>query len=71
MKVSRLLDQACQMLLCRVRFQNAALRLPGTKFPNDDTQIIREATRGYIETWIVPIIRAIQAGDMKLLDRLL
>ena len=71
MKVPLVLDQACEILLSRVRFQRADLRLPGTEFPAEDTQAIQEATRLYVESWIVPIIQAIQAGDMKLLDRLL
>jgi hypothetical protein len=32
-----------------------------------DTQAVREATRLYCETWIVPIIDAIEQGDTKFL----
>lgn len=58
-----IMQDACQVLRARVRYRRASMRLPGTPFPDDDTAVIREATRLYVESWIVPIIDAIEAGD--------
>lgn len=58
--------KACQILRKRVRFKTARLQLPGNDTFKDDTPIIREVTRLYVETWIVPLLDAIESGDMKL-----
>lgn len=63
----QLLESACQLLISRVRFEQAVLRLPTTPFPEDDTPAIREATRLYVESWVVPIIEAIGRGDAEAL----
>jgi hypothetical protein len=65
-KVTKAQRNACDKLLARVRYETAALRLP--RHPSDepganDTALIREATRIYTETWIVPLINAIQSGN--------
>ena len=69
MLVNRTLSTACDVLRSKVRYETAYLHLPSTDpcSPNSDTVAIREATRLYVETWIVPIIDAIQDGDMTLL----
>jgi hypothetical protein len=56
--------KACQVLRRRVRYDGASLRLPTTPFPGDNTKAIRAATRLYVETWIVPLLDAIESGDM-------
>ena len=70
MKTTKTLVAACQILRARVRFRTASLRLPGTPFPGNDTEAIRAATRLYVDTWVVPFLDAIEAGDMERLERL-
>jgi hypothetical protein len=36
-----------------------------------DTAAIRKATKLYTETWIIPVLEAIEKGEIKNLDRLL
>ena len=56
---------ACDTLRNRVRFEGAKMRLPGRQLmAADDTALIREATQLYVETWIVPLINAMQSGDI-------
>jgi hypothetical protein len=59
------IQKACQVLRRRVRYDRAALRLESTRFPKDDTAEIREATRLYVETWIVPLLDMIEVGDTR------
>jgi len=54
--VKRAMDKA----ISRVRFEHAAIRLPGTPFPATDTDTVREATKLYVETWIVPLLEAVR-----------
>jgi hypothetical protein len=58
-------QRACDVLRSRVRFEPpASLRLPGReRLSQDDTALIREATRVYVEAWIVPLINSMQSGD--------
>lgn len=58
-------QRACDVLRSRVRYEPPAnLRLPGREtLRADDTALIREATRIYVETWVVPLINAMQSGD--------
>lgn len=58
------IKKACQVLRRRVRFDGASIALPTTPFPGNDTPAIREATRLYVETWIVPLLDSIESGDM-------
>jgi hypothetical protein len=58
--------KSCQIIRKRVRFKTARMPLPGNDTFQDDTPIIREATRLYVETWIVPLLDAIESGDMTL-----
>jgi len=57
-------QRACDVLRARVRFEPPCnLRLPGREtLRADDTALIREATRIYVETWVVPLIDAMQSG---------
>lgn len=61
--------KACQVLRRRARFENASIALPTTQFPGDDTQAIREATRLYVESWIVPLLDAIESEDYSVVKR--
>ena len=61
--------KACQVLRKRVRYDGAGLALPTTPFPGDDTPAIKEATMLYVESWIVPLIDAIESGDMSLIRK--
>jgi len=55
--------KALQVLRKRVRFKTAHLTLPGGDFTQDDTQLIREATESFVETWVVPLIDYLEAED--------
>lgn len=56
--------QACWVLRRRVRYRDAGLCLLGNDDPGKpDTEAIQEATWLYVETWIVPILDAIQRED--------
>jgi len=63
MNTPEILKEACQVLRRRVRYDGACLRLPSTAFPGDDTPVIKEATWLYVESWVVPLIDAIETGD--------
>ena len=65
MKVPDPVKRACQVLRKRVRFDGARITIAGSKSSGDDTAIIRQATEAYIETWVVPIIDAIERGDVR------
>lgn len=69
MNKQQAIEKACQVLRLRVRYDGASLPLPGTPFPGDDTHAIQEATRIYVETWIIPLLDAIESGDMTLIKR--
>lgn len=62
MKTSKVVKQACRVLRRNVRFKNANLRIDRENLNSDDTQKIREATRLYVESWIIPIIDMIEQG---------
>ena len=65
MRTTPTYTRALDVLRSRVRFETAALRLPGRELVrHNDTPLIREATRVYVETWIVPLIDALQSGEM-------
>jgi len=68
-KSSLTLQRACQVLRAKVRFANASIQLPGTPIGQDDTAVIREATRLYVETWIVPLLDLIERGETAKLAR--
>lgn len=72
MRTTPTFTRACDVLRSRVRFETAALRLPGRELvKHNDTELIREATRVYVETWIVPLIDAIQSGDIARIKEML
>ena len=65
---SKTLQKACQTLRDKVRFRTASFKLPGERMASEEsTAIIREATRLYVESWIIPIIDAIEKGDTRTL----
>ena len=66
MNKNEAINKACQVLRRRVRFDGARISLPATPFPGDDTAEIRAATKLYTETWIVPLLDAIESGDLSL-----
>lgn len=59
---------ACRRLRTLVRYESACFHLPGRGMGDDDTPAIREATRLYVETWVVPLIDAMESGDLHGLD---
>ena len=63
MNKAQVLAKACQVLRSRVRYKTARL---GT-MEADLTPEIREQTKLYVETWIVPIIDMIERGDTRAL----
>ena len=67
MKQSQTVAHACQVLRRRVRFKTAHLSLPDSGFMANDTPAIREATKIFIENWVIPIIDGIESGDTKFL----
>jgi len=70
MKVPKVLAKACQVLRGRVRYKQASLRLPGNgDISSSDTDVIREVTRVYVESWVVPIIDLIERGDLRALAK--
>ena len=69
MNKEKCIKKACQVLRRKVRFDGAKISLPNTPFMSDDTAAIREATRLYVESWIVPLIDCIESGDMTLIKR--
>ena len=65
---SKTFQRACDVLRSRVRFEpvygHIHLRLPGRETVGaNDTVLIQRATRLYVETWIIPIIDAMQKGS--------
>lgn len=66
MKVAVALKKACQMLRHRVRYKDASLTLPDSVSFDiaNDTEAIQQATKVYVESWIVPIIDLIECGDL-------
>jgi hypothetical protein len=62
-KTSKTVQSACRLLKQRVRYESARLRLPGSSFDDDDTLKIRLATKIYVNTWILPLLDAIESGN--------
>lgn len=60
---SKAVQRACHLLRKRVRFEMAELHLP-PDIGLSDTDRIRDACRLYTETWVVPLINAIERGDV-------
>ena len=72
MKIPKALAKACQVLRRRVRYKQATMRLPGNNnITKNDTAVIQEATRLYVESWVVPIINAIERGDLHFMKKYL
>lgn len=65
-RITKAERRALQLLRSRVRFRCAGFTLPGV--PSEAaTAAIREATSLYMETWVVPLIDALERGDIALL----
>jgi hypothetical protein len=63
-KVKSAVQGACNLLIKRVRFETAGFNKPGEYFsPPEYTEEIREATRIYTESWVVPVLEAIRDGN--------
>lgn len=56
-------QRAMNKAISRVRFETASVRLPETPLSRDDTEKIREATKLYVETWIVPLLEAVRDNN--------
>lgn len=63
MNKAQVLAKACQVLRSRVRYKTARL---GT-IDKDITPEIREQTKLFVESWVVPIIDMIERGDTRAL----
>ena len=65
--------QACRRIRAAIRFRTAAFHFgPHETTPETkrSTEAIRRATRLYIESWVMPLIDAIEKGDTGMLQRL-
>ena len=70
MKPTKTIISACQVLRSKMRFRRAGFRLPSSGYMQDDTEEIVKATKNYMETWVIPLIDAIESGDTRLLQRI-
>lgn len=70
-KVTKTLRDACRLLRSRVLYQDAILRLPGSSLDDDDTLKIQLATDSYVNSWIIPLIDAIESADTNTLKDLI
>lgn len=71
MAITKTQVKACEVLKSRVRLETAVIRQPRMDgSPMIETPEIREALRLYVETWIIPLIDAVQAGDAEKMRRL-
>lgn len=79
-QVAKCVQDACDLAVARVRFEGGVgvgfeneqleeMVKIGGGFPHNHTEIIREATRLYTETWIVSLLQAIANGDTRYLRR--
>jgi hypothetical protein len=71
MKVPKTIRAACQVLRSRVLYGRAVLRLPGHDISQDDTELIRAATSLYVKSWILPLLDALETGDLHELDKMI
>ena len=62
MTTPKWVQRSMNKAISRVRFETAVIRLPDTIFPEHDTELIREATRLYVESWIVPLLESVRDG---------
>lgn len=62
---SNTIQEACQLLRKRARFRDASIQLPGgPTFPTAaERKAFRESIRNYVESWITPLLDAIETGD--------
>lgn len=65
MTPSKTVQKACQILKKRVLFS------PGEADFGEHTDLIRNQTKTYTETWIVPLLDAIERGDTRSLQQMI
>lgn len=65
MKVPKTYKAAYEVLRAMIRFDGAVICLPGTGVGGDDTPVIRQATKLYVELWVIPLIDALESGDLR------
>lgn len=58
--------RAMNLAIRRARYENASIRLPGTPFGEDDTDVIQEATRLYVDTWLIPLLKGVRDGNRQM-----
>lgn len=61
---SKAVQRACKSLRERVRFTRAGFDLPGMS-DEEATRLIKATTQLYMETYVVPLIDAIERGDTR------
>ena len=62
MKVPGTMKHVCRVLRKRVRYLDADF--------GNNTQLIRRETAIYTESWIVPLLDALESGDLKRLTQM-
>jgi len=62
-KQPKWIQRAMNLAIRRIRFEQASLHLDKDRVFDDDTEQIREATRLYVESWIVPLLKKVRDGD--------
>lgn len=67
MRTPKALTKACQLLRGRVRYKTAHFK---NGLHEDVSEQVRNVTRLYVETWVVPLIDAIEKGDIRTLNAL-
>lgn len=65
MKTSKTIQKACQILKKRVLFS------PGEADFGEHTDLIRDQTKLYTETWVIPLLDAIEQGNTRSLQRMI
>lgn len=70
-KPNKTVQAAIKLLKKRVRYEEATLRLPGSSFDDDDTLKIQLATEVYVDSWIIPLLEALEQGDTYALKQLI
>ena len=66
MKQSKTIQLACDYLIKKVRMETAGFKRPGDFISSDEyTTEVKNATKLYFETWVIPVIKMIKSGDLK------
>jgi hypothetical protein len=59
------LDAVCNTLRARIMLRTAAVRLPSRLKGESDTDWIKRALTAYLDTWVLPLLDAIQDGNAR------